>query len=125
MNKILIFLFLASSCFAQPSELKKINDGSKIYFKIDKIFPNQADGPRTIHTNINIPEYLSVSVSIYNTNGDTVYTKLFQNLSPGEYLFTWSYKGPMQNHYYSLDVMGFRNSRKTMVFYYKLPFILY
>jgi hypothetical protein len=125
MAKILIILLLAGTCFAQPSNFKKISDGSKAFFKVDKIFPNQIDGPRSIHTNINIPEYLSLSITIYNTQGDTVYTNLFQNLTPGEYQFSWSYKGALNNHYYSLDILGFRSSRKSMVFYYKIPFILY
>jgi hypothetical protein len=125
MNKILILLFLAGTCFAQTSYLKKINEGSKDYFKLEKIYPNQTDGPRSIHTKINIPDYLSLSISIFSSKGDTVYTKLFENLQPGEYQFGWTYKGTVDTHYYSLDIMGFRISRKTMVFYYKLPFILY
>lgn len=125
MKNILILFFLVNSCFAQSSSFKKISEGSKDYYKIDKIFYNKIEGPRTVYTKINLPDYLSITINIFNNKGDTLYSKLYENLAPGEYQFGWSYKGAIENHYYTLDILGFRNSKRTMVFYYKLPFVLY
>ncbi len=92
MYKIIIMLALINVSLAQESYLNMVGEGSKNYFKIDKITPNPMSNPDNIFTNFNIPDTSDVFISISNAEGDSLFVLEKMGLIPGEYQFSWFYK---------------------------------
>lgn len=94
-------------------EIKKINDESFHFFKINQIMPNPMSNPNSIFTHFTIPDTLDVVISIINDMNDTISTTTFLSLTPGEYQLSWNYEidEDLMAGIYTLNFNAFESKR--------------
>ena len=92
MVRLAAILFLI--LFGKDSfiELKRIDDGSKLFFKIDKVFPNPMSNPNNVFFDFNLPDTLNVKITLLSMDKDTVYSKTYDNLPRGKFQCNINYK---------------------------------
>ncbi len=92
-----------------------INNGSTPdAFRLDQNYPN----PFNPETNINfsLPEVSDVSLTIYNSLGQKVYTLQEKNISTGSHSLNWNASGfPSGVYFYKLEAENFSDTKKMLL----------
>jgi len=127
MYKYFLFIFLINISFSQSFYLKKVSGGSKLYFKVDKIFINPMSNPSNIFTNLNLPDTLTLELNICNSKSDTIFSKKYKDLVPGKYQFSWSFGNiveKLENAHYILKISAYNKLEKKDRYDCQLAFLL-
>lgn len=118
-----IFLSLLSSVPQTEPELTRVGPGVINHFGIDMIVPNPMSDPHRTWTRFNWPDTLNLSLSITNTEGDTLFAREYPGLLPGLYRFSWKY-GDLGRAVKAELNMNATDKRKKPRFAFKLAFAL-
>jgi hypothetical protein len=118
-----ILLSLLSNLPQTEPELTRVGPGVNNHFGIDMIVPNPMSDPHRTWTRFTWPDTLDLSLSITNSDGDTLLTRTYPRLVPGLYRFSWNY-GKLARAVSAELNMNATDKRKELRFTFRLSFAM-